>query len=218
MQPNHVRIMTDNTTAVACINKQGSTRSNAQNEIARHIWDHAMKHGMWVSAAHIPGVENSEADEASRVFNDTTEWTINDSIFQEICKKYGMPTIDLFASRLNFKVQRYCAWEPDPGAVYIDSFMYDWGQEKLCYAFPLFIVIHMVIQKLIQDEAAAILVVPAWHTQAWYTLLDELRYSEPMFFTVKDNELFLPFRKDARHPLTGQLKLMAVLCKGRHLS
>ena len=149
-----------------------------------------MKHGMWVSAAHIPGVENSEADEGSRVFNDTTEWNINDSIFQEICKKYGTPTIDLFASRLNFKVQRYCAWEPDPGAVYIDGFMYDWGQEKLCYAFPPFSVIHMVIQKLIQDEAAAILVVPAWHTQAWYTLLDELRYSELMFFTVKDNERF----------------------------
>ena len=48
----------------------------------------------------------------------------------------------------------------------------------------------MTIQKLIQDKATAIVVVLAWHTQAWCTLLEELLCSEPMFFTIKDDELF----------------------------
>ena len=79
--------------------------------------------------------------------------------FGEICRLFGEPTIDLFVSRLNHKVPRYCAWEPDPGAVFVDSFMYNWKEEKLVYAFPPFSVKHMVIKKLIQDEAEALVAV-----------------------------------------------------------
>ena len=81
---------------------------------------------------------------------------------------FGKPTIDLFASNLNNKVPHNCAWEPDPGAVFIDSLMYDWNEEKLVYAFPTFRVIHMVVRKLTPDKAKAIAVVPFWPTQPWF--------------------------------------------------
>ena len=218
----HVRIMTDNTTAVACINKQGSTKSQTRNKLTRQIWEFAMKHNLWLSAAHIPGCKNVEADEASRVFNDCTEWTLRSDIFQRLVKEFGEPSIDLFASRLNHKVERYCAWEPDPGAVFIDCFMYDWGQEELAYAFPPFSVIHMVVQKLVQDQAEVVMVVPVWPTQPWFTLLQETVCAQPMVFDIKTNELFLPYRKvmDAttqqQHPLAGNLQLMAVRCSAKH--
>ena len=67
----HVRIMTDNTTALACINKQGSTCSQKQNSVTREIWELALRKQFWISAAHIPGKDNVEADEASQVFNDS---------------------------------------------------------------------------------------------------------------------------------------------------
>ena len=185
----HMRIMTDSTATLACVNKQGSTKSKSRNEIARQIWDLAIAQGMWVSAAHIPGRLNYEADEASMVFNDQTEWTLQEEIFIAICAKFGMSSIELFASRLNHKVLRYCSWEPDPQATYIDSFMYDWGQENLCYAFPPFSVIHMVIQKMIQDAAKLILIVPAWYTQLWFTLLMQCRIGETMTIEVTDTEL-----------------------------
>ena len=144
-----------------------------------------------------------------------------------------IPSTDLFASRLNHKTSHYCAWEPDPGAIFIDSFMYDWGQEKLGYAFPPFSVIPMVLRKLIQDEADVIMVVPFWPTQPWFTLLANVIIKKPVVFDVKNDELYLPFRKQSSvkmaseqpadphphphpHPLTRHLRMLAARCSGRH--
>ena len=69
----HVRIMCDNTTAIAGIRKQGSTRTVEINRIARSLWLWALERRIWLSAVHIPGIENVEADEASRVFQDELE-------------------------------------------------------------------------------------------------------------------------------------------------
>ena len=99
----HIIIMTDNTTVLVGINKQGSVISAACNKIARQIWQFAMGEQLWLSAARCPGVENIEADEASRVFDDKTEWALRENIFKEIIVEFGKPTIDLFASRLNHK-------------------------------------------------------------------------------------------------------------------
>ena len=76
----HVRIMTDNTTALTSVNKQGSTRSQMQNNITRRIWDLALEKKFWIPAAHVPGKENIEADEASRIFKDRTEWSLRKSL------------------------------------------------------------------------------------------------------------------------------------------
>ena len=223
----HVRVMTDNTTALACINKQGSTRSQKQNSVTREIWELALRKQFWISAAHIPGKDNVEADEASRVFNDSTEWSLRNDIFDTITSCFGKPTLDLFASRLNYKTKRYCAWEPDPGAMVIDSFSYDWGKEELGYAFPPFSVIHMVLRKLIQDEAEMIIIAPFWPTQPWFTLLANTIVQEPLVFEVNNNELYLPFRKQTTvrvrpdqaadvHPLVGKLRMLAARCSGKH--
>ena len=83
--------MTDNTTALACVNKQGSTCSQMQNNITRRIWDLALEKKFWISAAHVPGNENIEADEASRIFNDRTEWSLINDIFEIIVSQFGIP-------------------------------------------------------------------------------------------------------------------------------
>ena len=220
----HIRIMTDNTTALACINKQGSVKSAACNTIARQIWEFAMNGQFWISAAHCPGVENVEADEASRVFDDRTEWMLRDDIFASIVTKFGNPSIDLFASRLNHKVDRYCAWQPDPGAECIDSFTKHWGSEPLIYAFPPFSIIHKVIQKVIREKARGIMVVPVWSTQPWFSLLNKITWEPPFKFHVVTDELLLPFssvekhrEKESpirRHPMAGKLTMMAVSFNG----
>ena len=43
------------------------------------------------------------------------EWTLDEAIFEAICKKFGLPSIDLFATRLNNKVDRYAAWHVPGG-------------------------------------------------------------------------------------------------------
>ena len=220
----HIRIMTDSTTALSCINKFGTTKSKRRNAIVREIWDYARGKNMWISACFVPGKENKEADQASREFDDTTEWTLRKDYFIEICRRFGKPTIDLFASRLNHQVSRYCAWEADVSAVYIDGLMYDWSREKLAYAFPPFSIIHKTIQKMIKQKAEIIMVVPYWRTQPWFALLDKLIIQRPILINVNNLELFLPFRTkrgeqtvSQRHPLAGKLQLLVAKCSGTSL-
>lgn len=62
---------------------------------------------IWLTAAHIPGKENTVADKTSRVFNDRTEWQLNQNLFKQITKVYGHPEIDMFAFRINFQMKPY---------------------------------------------------------------------------------------------------------------
>lgn len=39
------------------------------------------------------------------------------------------------------------------------------------YAFPPFAVVHRVLDKIAQDEATGVLVVPDWPTRSWYSML-----------------------------------------------
>ena len=55
----HVRLMIDNTTAVSCINKMGTSHSDACNDITQAIWSWCVQNDVWISAAHIPGSQNT---------------------------------------------------------------------------------------------------------------------------------------------------------------
>ena len=220
----HVRIMCDNTTAIAGIRKQGSTRTMDINRIARDLWLWALERKIWLSAVHIPGIANVEADEASRVFQDDLEWTLADSWFQRICRRFGIPTMDLFASRLNFKVPIFCSFKPDPMASVVDAFTIPWT-DGLYYGFPPFCLIGRVLQKVVQDGSSLILVVPNWPTKAWYPMFFKLLTQKPMRFPVNDQTLFLPHRvqepgdthrrKPKVHPMSNRLELLVGILSGR---
>ena len=110
------------------------------------------------------------ADKRSRIFKDNTEWMLNPQIFKNIVSRYGVPDIDLFASRLNHQLPKYVSWEHDPGAVAVDAFSLHWGN-TFFYAFPPFCLIGQCLKKIAQDAAKGILVVPNWPTQSWFPLM-----------------------------------------------
>jgi hypothetical protein len=218
----HLRIMSDNTTAIAAVNKQGSTKSLACNKVAQRIWRWCFTRHIWISAAHIPGVENVDADEASRVFKDELEWTLSADIFQHIVSQFGSPDMDLFASYLNYKVSPFCSYQPDPLAHTIDAFNLPWNG-FLGYAFPRFCLLGRVMQKIIQDEATVIVIAPYWPTKPWFTMFQRMLLSPPFRFLVTDDTLFLPHRlaNESRrnhqaHPLSHKLTLMAGKLSGIH--
>ena len=72
------------------------------------------------------GCLNVEADELSRGLNlnEDLEWALDMDIFQEIVCRFGKPGIDLFASRLNHKLEKYISFRPDPNAMAVDAFLY----------------------------------------------------------------------------------------------
>ena len=93
--------MSDNNTAVSYINSMWSCRSLECNSIAKDTWDWAIDKDIWLSAAHIPGSSNIDADQLSRNLNLDLEWMLSAPIFQRIVALFVKPYIDLFVSRLN---------------------------------------------------------------------------------------------------------------------
>jgi hypothetical protein len=57
MRNKHIRIRSDNTVTVNCINKQGSVKYNL-NDITRQIWLFALEREIWLSCEHIKGSNN----------------------------------------------------------------------------------------------------------------------------------------------------------------
>lgn len=208
----HIRLRLDNTTAVAYINHMGGSKSLACNEIAKEMWAWCLDRNIWLSAAHVPGTENI-ADSESRRQHDYMEWKLDSNIFKHIVSKLGTPKIDLFASRLNNQLPRYVAYKPDPSAEHIDAFTMCWGN-TLMYAFPPFSVIDRCLQKIQQEEARVIMVVPHWPTRPWWAILNQLMDREPILINKASKHL--------RHPVTGEihpmpkLTLMACLVSGEN--
>ena len=70
----HIRVMSDRSTAIACINNKGGIKVKKRNEIAKEIWLQCFKNNSFNSSAQMPGKHNNETDKFSRKFINYTEW------------------------------------------------------------------------------------------------------------------------------------------------
>ena len=118
-----------------------------------------------------------------------------------------IPDIDLFALRLNTKIDCFVSWHPEPGAMAVDAFSISWANLK-CYAFPPFSLLTQVLAKIRNDKALVLLIAPVWTTQNWYSLLLQLEVEQPISLPLKDNLLTLPHSQEL-HPLKDSLHLAA---------
>ena len=215
LRNSHLRVMSDSSTAVHCVNNQGSTKSPECHQVAREIWFWCMERDLWISTAHIAGVLNISADEASRKFNDDIEWQLNDTIFDRIHSELGPCDIDLFASTYNHKLPVYCSWKPDPNCNYVDAFSITWKQFHKPYIFAPFSLVGKVMQKIIAENLQhALLVVPVWNTQHWFPLVSRQRISHQIDIPVRTDTLIMHAKKK-QHPLVGKLTLRAILVSGQ---
>ena len=137
----HVRLKIDNTPAQAYINHRGGgggTKSVGLCNQAQELWKWYLLHQTIVSAEHLPGIHNRDAEQVSRIFNDRTELMISPHLLREALSLLAVnPSIHLFASRLNKQFPIFFSWKPDPDAWKIDAFSFPWIQ-KGPYAFPPF--------------------------------------------------------------------------------
>ena len=125
LEGKHVKVESDNSTAVTYINSMGGTKSPRCNDIAYQIWSWCIIKNIWLTATHIAGVTNTRDDEESRLFNDRTEWTLDKTIFAKIVEHWGLPDVDLFAARINTQLPKFVSWQPDPEAIFVDAFSID---------------------------------------------------------------------------------------------
>ena len=105
----------------------GSIGSLLCNDLVKLIWAWAIRNQIWLSSAHIPGKDNTEADFESRNFNDNIEWMLKPALVHNIMDIWGTPELDMFASRLNKQIDRFVSWKNDPEAESIDAFSLNWS-------------------------------------------------------------------------------------------
>lgn len=191
-EPTHIRIHTDSTTALAYVKNMGGTKSRVCNDVSKQIWTWAEENNSWLSVVHIPGIENVLADLRSRKFSDHLEWELSSEIFGNIVSTWGKPEIDLFATRLNNKVQKFVSWEPQPSSWATNAFSISWDNNIYFYVFPPFSLLLRVLRKIQKSPSAKFaLVMPDWPTQPAFTLAKRLA-SQSLGFRKKPGNLVAP--------------------------
>ena len=176
-----------------------------------------MARNIWMSAEHIAGKCNVAADRQSREINTNTEWMLNPILLNKaLGKLQAHPDVGMFASRLNKQFPRYISFRPDPGAYLVDAFSAQWT-ELNGYYFPPFSVIPKVLQKLEQDKATGIVVIPRWPTQVWYSMAMRMLISCPVLLQHSARLLMLPSHPQKVHPLHKKLDLLICHLSGKKL-
>ena len=94
-----ILILTDNTTSLSYINKQGGTRSLPLMELATEVWNWCLSRNINIQAQHISGINNTVADMESRRTFFKNQWQLLPTTFQAINNLWGPFSIDLFADR-----------------------------------------------------------------------------------------------------------------------
>lgn len=207
----NVLVRSDNMVTIAYIAHMGGIKSILCDEIARKIWAWCIERKIWLSAEHIPGIMNIYADFESRHVNDRLEWAIYPVVFDLLCKRFGTPEIDLFATRLNAKLDKYVSWRPDPGAISVNAFAMSWCNTYV-YMFPPFSLINKCLQQLRIDGTDALMIFPLWPTQPWFATLTQMMISMPVLLP-KDKLVYMPNDPQRSHPLP-HLRLCACRLSG----
>ena len=136
----------------------------------------------------VRGKDNVVADSLSRKQQVIpTEWTLHQQVCNRLWRRWGYPTVDLFATQLNHRLPLYVSPCRDDMAVAVDAMLYDWSNQDL-YAFPPYKMLRQVINKLSSSvNTRLILIAPYWSQQEWFPDLWRLSTEEP---------LLLPLRRD----------------------
>ena len=169
----HIRLVLDNTTAVACISRGGS-RSAVLNKMTLTLLRLQNSRSWTLTASHLAGVRNVVADALSRGSIQQTEWSLDLQSFHFVTTKVPSLEIDLFATRENHKLRTYCSPDLDPGATATDALSVEWNRWEYIYLFPPISIIQKVLVKLRSFQGLAALIAPHWVNSPWFPLLMEL--------------------------------------------
>ena len=203
-----VLIATDNSTVVSYINKQGGTHSRAICDLASDLWFWASARDITLKARHIPGKYNVLADVLSRSKEALPlEWELHPSVLKAVFRHFGIPTVDLFATKFNHKLPEYVSPVLDPNAVAVDAFSQSWD-DMFAYAFPPYAVLSRVMTRIqAASRCLMVLIVPLWSSKPWFVPLMESLVQPPIALPI-----FKGLWYQKRHQHTGQtLKLHACL-------
>ena len=168
LQGQRVLICSDNSTVVSYLNKEGGTHSIEMCALIWRILAFTNSRRIQIRARDVPGSLNVIADSLSRrdkVIQ--TEWSLHQQIFNQICRVWDTPIVNLFATHLNHKLPIYVFPVPDTKAWKIDALNICWeGLDS--YVFCPLAILPQVIQKIITYPCRMIVLAPGWPGMPWF--------------------------------------------------
>ena len=176
-----VRLCCDNSTVVAYLRKEGGTRADHLTDLTRSILEWCDSHRVTLLPVHLAGVRNVTADALSRRgCAQPGEWELHPSLAQVIFDQWGLPLVDMFATRHNRRLPIFVSPMPDDMAWETDALSLDWSGLGLVYAFPPGPVIQMVLDRIAEStDTKVILIAPDQPLRPWYPDLIQMRESGP---------------------------------------
>ena len=183
----------DNEGSISCLRKMKASGDTLA--IVKELYELAATHDVALEFIWKPRTtaEIQVADSLSRIV-DTSDFALNNTIFERLCKRWGFPTADVFAgqSRRFHKHNKFFTAYFTPDTLGVDAMLQDWtklhdsrGRLQL-WVFPPFSLAGQVIKKLLMHRTDAILLLPAWVCY-WTAMLSSL--------PIQD-ECFLPYYKE----------------------
>ena len=181
-----VMVKSDNSTVVAYINKQGGTTCRKLCDLALELWEFCIVRNISLAASHVAGIHNERADKISRLDVVDHDYSLSPSTFDSLSHVLSFPlTVDLFASRLNYKIVNYVSWHADPYSTSSDAFSFLWHDSV--YLFPPLPLIDRVLCKFLNDNVLhGLLICPYWPSQPWFSKLLDLLIDFPILFPTAE--------------------------------
>jgi ribonuclease HI len=191
-----VLLRSDNSTVVADINRLSASRSLLVP--LRRLLTTIQGMKVRVTAAHIPGVENSEADRLSRMGR-IREYYLRQTLLQELMRVWDItPESDPFASSPYLPSQTAMKHPTD-------ALRTSWIGRTL-FLHPPPHLLGKTLSKIRRENARAILIAPAWRSQPWSPLLSRLSLQRTTLGTFEETMETTPrFRKEGWQLPPGQV-------------
>ncbi len=194
----HILVQMDSTTVMHYLNRAGGTRSRCLNGKVREVIHWYLSMRITSSAVHILGQDNVKADHLSQVWivnpgqlDRSTEWFLNHRVTNLLFDIWHEPTVDLFATQLNNKVEAFFSRLPDPLALQGNSLQADWSK-CLLYMYPQVPLLSFGLHKVIRGEAQVIAILPWCFWRGWFSLVLQLLVDLPVMLPECDGFLLAP--------------------------
>ena len=188
-------LLSDNSSCVFYINKFGGTHSKEMCNLSIEIWDIMIKNNITCLAKHIPGVDNSSADSLSRLSPIPNDFGLSQTAFNLLTSLIPFElNVDMFASRLSNKLERFVSWHNDPFSWRVDAFSFRWSHNL--YFFPPISLIGKVVKKFKSDGATnSILITPLWRSLQPLPTILEMLIDDPICISHSSLVGSLPCRR-----------------------
>ena len=174
VQSIHLQI--DNVVALSYLVKMGGTHNKVLSDISKLklLWNYLLAKVITITAEYFSGTVMKEADFQARAVRDSSKWKLDSKVFQTICRKWDLPDIEHFASRI-YQVPTYISWKLDPFSRR-DAFQVIW----IC--FPPFCTNRSSLEQSAKGESDFVANY-SWLANTSYPLLLKLTVQIPLLLS-----------------------------------